>query len=384
MKPSSFVLWESPEPAAIAARIAVAGDFLPAGKLTFPSDFDWSEMAGWITPHLSDVDIGFANLEAVVDAEGLSPQPLAGIGEIVSGPSASLAYLQTLRFVVAGIANNHSYDFTDAGVERTKRAAAQRGLHPLGAGLDSASAPEVFVWHGPASVRVGFWAAAKAATRLATRRAAGVEPATLPRASAAIAEMQRRGARLYVALLHAGCMRTNRPDPEDVGLMDSLARCGFHIVAASHSHRVGGWKPVISPGSRIPSFCFYGLGSLVSGYAASQMEREGLIVVASLNDHGNLVRVEARPVYLDESGFAVIPGTETSDRIFERFQNLTNEIADGSFARLFYEDASNGFFRFYFRDVRAAFRQAGLRGLARKAGRVRVRHIRRLVHKVIG
>jgi len=44
---------------------------------------------------------------------------------------------------------------------------------------------------------------------------------------------------------------------------------------------------------------------------------------------------------------------------------------------------SRGLVPLYARDLRAAFRQSGLRGLARKATRIRTRHLRRLLHGVI-
>jgi hypothetical protein len=132
------------------------------------------------------------------------------------------------------------------------------------------------------------------------------------------------------------------------------------------------------------NFSFYGLGSLVSGYISCAAEREGLIVVAGLSSTGALVRLEARPVWLDESGFGSIPGAVGRQEILERFRALSAEIGDGSYERLFYHDVSQGLTRLYLRDAQAAFRAAGIRGLANKARRVRVRHVKRLMHKVIG
>jgi hypothetical protein len=169
-----------------------------------------------------------------------------------------------------------------------------------------------------------------------------------------------------------------------VRLLDRLARCGFDLVAASHSHRVSGCRAVAAATARQhPSFCFYGLGSVASGYAASPAEREGLIVVASLSERGGVVRIEVRPVVLNESGFGEIPGARAGSMLLDRFQRLSDEITDGSFEPLFYRDVSRGLVRFYLRDAKAAFRESGVRGLARKAGRVRMRHIRRFVHRVI-
>jgi hypothetical protein len=133
-----------------------------------------------------------------------------------------------------------------------------------------------------------------------------------------------------------------------------------------------------------PNFSFYGLGSLVSGYVSCAAEKEGLIVVAGLSASGTLVQLEVRPVWLDASGFGSVPGAAAKQEILERFRTLSKEIDDGSYERLFYHDVSQGLARLYLRDARAVFRAAGIRGLAKKARRVRVRHVKRLVHKVIG
>lgn len=194
--------------------------------------------------------------------------------------------------------------------------------------------------------------------------------------------MKNQEVRFCVALLHAGCIGTNRPDPEDVNWMDSLAELGFDILAASHSHRISGYKCISRMKDR-PSFCFYGLGSLASGYAASPIEREGLIVVAGFDREGNMSRLEVRPVLLDGTGFGQVPDLEKSQEIIRRFQCLSEEIVSGSYRRRFYRDMSQELPRLYFREARRAYRAEGLRGLARRASRMRIRHVRRLVRAVI-
>jgi Bacterial capsule synthesis protein PGA_cap len=384
MTPSAnLVLWEAPRAESIAARIAVAGDFLPAGSLRFPSHTSWREMAHRLVSHFDDVAASFVNLECALDAGDLPPRPLSGLGQNVSSPSSSLDYLDAIRAEAVGIANNHSYDFGEAGVQQTRQAIAQRGMIPLGAGRTLQSAPEASVWQGPGEIRVGFWAAGKATHDPARRQSSGVEPATLGRAQEALHTLKQQGARFCIALLHAGCLRTNRPDPEEVALLDSLAQCGFDIVAASHSHRISGAKQIGSaPG--FPRFCLYGLGSLASGYVDFPLDREGLIAVAAFNLQGHLVRIELRPLLIAESGFGEVPSPEISRAILDRFQLLSREIADGSFERLFFEDVCPGLLQIHLRDAQAAFYQSGIRGLARKVAHLRVRHMRRLVRKVTG
>jgi len=378
----SLVLWESTAAGSIAARIAIAGDFLPAGKIELPAG-GWGAAAAGLADHFEDVAVSFLNLEAVLSAERLRVRPLSGIGEIVSAPSASLDYLQATRSRIVGVANNHSYDFGPEGADRTRQALIQRGMIPLGAGHTLRSAPDVYIWQRPGNIRVGFWSAEKASHDIATRRVEGVEPATIGRAKQAIAAIEARGAQIAIALLHAGCLRTNHPDPADAKLMERMAESGFDVVAASHSHRVSGCR-LLRVRQRSPSFCFYGLGSLVSGYAASSLEREGLIVVVGLDASGRLARMEVRPVLLGATGFGEVPSAGANRTILERFQRLSAEIADGSSRRRFYREISRGLLQLYLRDARAAFRESGVRGLARKASRVRPRHVWRAAHRLVG
>ncbi len=376
-----LVLWRAPTPQAIVSRIAIAGDFLPAGNLTLPAENDWVRPALRLEGHFDDIDTTFLNLEATLDSAGLVPRKLGGLGDIVSAPAAVLDYLGAIRARAVGLANNHTYDFGDRGVERTRAAIERYCMVGVGGVSHRLERPDVFIWEGPESLRVGFWAAARASSDTTADRERGVEPATLSRGQKAFERLQRSGAHFCVALLHQGCMRTNRPEPEDLGLMNSLAQVGFDLVAASHSHRIAGYQRVERT-NRADAFCFFGLGSVISGYVKSELEREGLIVVAGLDGKGALVTLEVRPVIIDATGFGIVPGAADFEMITNRFQMLSTEISDGSYENEFYREVSRGLGHLYARDIRAAFRAAGLRGLARKAGRVRMRHVKRLFHRV--
>ena len=376
------ILWRaSPNPAPVVARIAVAGDFLPAGNLTFSDGESWATKAAQLGSIFSSVDSTFANLESPVDVTGLAPQPLTGIGTIVSAPTESLDYLRAIHAHAVGIANNHAFDFGPVGLERTRNAIERAQMMPTGNCSSTLAPPSFSIRTGTNGIRVGFWAAARASRELATRTRAGVEPATLARGREALAEMKTRGAQFCVALLHAGCLRTNRPEPADLALMDALAAAGFHIVAASHSHRISGYKR-ITHSDGTPAHCFYGLGSIVSAYVATPEEREGIIVTASLGADASLATLEVHAVKLDNSGFAAVPAPGERSAILARFHDLSREISDGSYQRMFYDEVGQNLGDLYLRDVRAAYRQGGVAGLVKKAGRIRLTHMKRLFHKI--
>lgn len=127
MNSKSLLLWESARDSPVVARIAIAGDFLPAGNLAFATGCGWREMARGLNFHFHDVAATFLNLECVLGVEGLTARTLAGIGQIVSAPPESIDYLEAIRCKAIGLANNHCYDFGPVGLERTRRAISVRG-----------------------------------------------------------------------------------------------------------------------------------------------------------------------------------------------------------------------------------------------------------------
>jgi hypothetical protein len=97
-----------------------------------------------------------------------------------------------------------------------------------------------------------------------------------------------------------------------------------------------------------------------------------------------MASLEVRPVLLGANGFGATPPMCAGREILHRFRALSEEVADGSWKRRFYREISQGLLHLYSRDVKAAYRSGGVGALAAKAGRIRGRHVRRLVHRVIG
>lgn len=362
-------------------KVAIAGDFLPSRDLKLPTGRCWHEMAEFVAPHFADVDMAIANLECPLKTAGLPPKPKLGLGANFAGPVSSLEYLRALGIEIVGLANNHICDYGEIGAARTIFALGDRDMAAIGVGRTLLQPPHVATWCGPEGIRVGFWAAAQGLSESASETP-GVEPATLNRGAEAIEELARRGARVSVALLHLGLERTNLPDPHDVALMRSFCRIGFDVVAASHSHRISGWERVFRSG-RSDAFCFYGLGSLASSVLYSPLEHEGLVVVLGLDAEGTLTSLEVRPVHLTPDGWGTVPKGLSSQTIEERFLQVSREIASGAFRHRFYEEVSRGFFRRQFKDFKAAIRNGGLWGAAQKIGRLRKRHIKRIIQAAL-
>src|SRR5215471_1755016 len=377
-----MIVWQNSETRAVN-RVAIAGDFLPASGLQLPEGKSWADVAAGLARYFARADVGILNLECCVDVGESKPRPKLGLGDSFEAKSDVLTFPLSLGTKIVGMANNHIYDFGEEGLNRTREALERSGLVPLGTGKKLSEKPDVVVAATANGLRVGVWASARHLSDVATRKNAGIEPATRSRGQEALEALEERGAALKIAFLHAGLERTNRPDPDDVVFMDDLAKMGFDVVAACHSHRISGQKTMVR-GDGSSSFCFYGLGSISSGVIYSALEREGLVVILGLSETGELVRVDTHPVHLEESGWGRIPLFGDAYATLTRFVQLSEEIESGAYKQNFYADLRGDFFRKYYRDIQAALQNGGMRGLATKLGRIRMRHLNRALQRSMG
>jgi poly-gamma-glutamate capsule biosynthesis protein CapA/YwtB (metallophosphatase superfamily) len=379
--PVNCVLWQSPSSAEIAARVAITGDFAPAPNYTIYSEKDWREKARPLFPLFRDIDTTFVNLECTLTTGDMFSAVSHGTRR--AAPVSSLDYLAAIHASTIGLANHHSYEYGAQVVDRARKTILKRGMIPVGAGGKLGSHPEVRLWHGPDQIRVGFWAAANISGESTKYRPRRIESANLDRGLYALECMRRHEARFCVALLHTGSPRSSRPAPADVRLMDSLARWGFDVVAASHSHRISGAK-IIEGYREREAFCFYGLGNLVSGRLQSSVEAEGLVAVAGFNANGDLACIELTPLVMDRQGFGKIPSQEGIELALRRFRTLSDEITDGSYERLHYRDIAEGLVKHCIRDVRLAYQASGIAAVTRKAKLMRARQSSRFMGKLAG
>src|SRR5437763_14841822 len=151
-EPAAIRLVEPRNGARVVDRLAIAGDYLPARLRGAESAESARAMAERVAPLVGDVSWLVLNLECPIGVDGLEPAPKPGGGDPMSSGEAALAYLPPLRVGVAGLANNHVYDFGPEGVVRTRRALADAGIPCLGAGLRTSDVPEVAILEGATRV----------------------------------------------------------------------------------------------------------------------------------------------------------------------------------------------------------------------------------------
>ena len=322
------------------------------------------------------------NLECPLSCEGLQATAKLGLGQNLFGSEDALQFLKELGINLVGIANNHMFDFGSEGVVKTHECLLSQKISFIGSPLVMKNIPEIKTVDLDGEIKVGFWAAFLNAepTDIGST---GVELATVERAKKALLNMSINGnVKCRIALIHAGLEKTFYPDPHEARVLHKFIECGFDIVVVCHSHRISGYSKILNNDNLDPRFCFYGLGSLLSGCIYGDPEREGIIVVAGLDQNGRLAELEVRSVWLDGPGWGVIPDQNCGQRVLDRFEQISSSIQNRSYEKKFYDEINQNFSRRLLRDFLAVYQIRGFSGVFAKLNRIQPKHLKRLLNKI--
>lgn len=185
-----------------------------------------------------------------------------GIGPtLASPPGAALPALRHLQCDVANLANNHTMDCGEAGLDETLALLAGAGIRSLGAGPDLAAAAEPLVLEGE-GVRVGMLAVCDPSGTPAGPGVPGVLTHDRERlVRDRLAELRGR-CDWVVLCYHGGEEYTFHPMPARRRRLLRYLRAGADVVVAHHAHVVQGWEA--TPDGVV----FYGLGNFVLDHPA--------------------------------------------------------------------------------------------------------------------
>ncbi len=217
-----------------------------------------------LKPYLSAADVTVVNLETAITSGG-SPQP--GKEYTFRAPASSLTTLANAGVDVAGMANNHSADYDDAGLADTLKAKATSpiALIGVGANITEADAPYVTTIGGVSIAILNVTPLWEQTTAYHTASddqagvAALIQPYTSDASRRFVAAVTAAAARYDVTVvwLHWGQEYTKCPTDKQFEVEKLLSAAGADIIAGGHSHRVqaGGWTG--------NTYVNYGLGSFV-------------------------------------------------------------------------------------------------------------------------
>ena len=159
-----------------------------------------------------DDDLTIANLEGVLKDEGYAPKEQ---GFSFRGPTAYTQILTGSSVEAVTLANNHIYDYGNAGVESTRTALEQ-------AGVDYVERDDWTILTTERGLKVGLYGA--------------FFTVDMEKLSAAIEEMRQQGAELIVMAIHWGGEGYYRPIAEQEALAHKIIDAGVDIIYGTHPH----------------------------------------------------------------------------------------------------------------------------------------------------
>lgn len=301
-----------------AARVFVAGDICPIGRLSEPFEAGACEaLFGDALALIRSCDFAVANLECPLGGPEL--RPIAKSGPNLRGPLGAAATLRKSGFGAVGLANNHIMDFGGAGLESTEAACADAGLGTFGAGSRLAEARRLYIVPLK-GVRVAFLAVAEDERCLASASGPGANPVDPIWVVRTLAEHRGRFDRLVV-LVHGGNEGFAYPAPWLREQCRFLVEQGADVVVCQHSHCVGSME------THGKGTILYGQGNFIFDYADhGALGGQGLGMVLTFHE-GRPAEVALHPIEQAPGGGGIRLAA-APDAVLERLRAQSEVLAD--------------------------------------------------------
>lgn len=216
-------------------RVLFAGDFAPCRKFERLVLAKKEDVFNDALELIKAADISFVNLEC--------PLTTSQIAIKKSGPAlkASPDAAKAIKsFSVAGLANNHIFDYGEEGLKDTLKACKNVGVKTVGAGLSLEEAQQIYV-HESKGVKVAIIAIAEHEFNQSEDGGAGSAPIDLVDNFKQI-EVAKKLADIIVVTIHGGNEYFPYPRPKLRKLCKHFIDLGVDAVVCHHPHVPGAYE----------------------------------------------------------------------------------------------------------------------------------------------
>jgi poly-gamma-glutamate synthesis protein (capsule biosynthesis protein) len=245
------------------------------------------------------------NLETAVTTRG-TPEPKQFHFRT---PPAAFDAVKAAGLDVVSLANNHTLDYGQVGLQDTLAAASAAGVPVVGAGMnvDAAYAPWITTVEGVRIAVLGFTQITElAGTWVATDTRAGlamaITNAQIERASASIRAAKTQ-ADVVVVYMHWGQEYNECPIALQRTAAAAFAAAGATMIVGTHSHVMQG------DGWLGQTYVAYGLSNFVWWYNDAASNDTGVVRVTLSGS--TVAKNEFIPAYIDRTTGQPIPSTGT-------------------------------------------------------------------------
>lgn len=225
-------------------KILICGDFTTCGRGQEAVN-EKTALSPEVVNIVKSADVSIVNLEAPV--ADISDRKLEKHGPNLRTDASTVAYLKECGFTHVTLANNHFYDYCDAGVAKTLAALNANEIGYVGAGRT----PEEF--HKPLNIE-DVVILNYCEHEFSVHEPMGCNPLNPIQAYYDITKAKSEGKRVIV-IVHGGHEGYNLPSPRMVEIYRYFIDCGASIVLNHHQHCYSGWEEY-NDGK-----IFYGLGN---------------------------------------------------------------------------------------------------------------------------
>ncbi|HHE76617.1 MAG TPA: CapA family protein [Candidatus Parcubacteria bacterium] len=262
-----------------------------------------------IQDYLKSADLVFGNLETP-----LTPGRHIRDGEMIfrSNPSTAQA-LEKAGFSVLSLANNHTPNFGQKGIEDTFYYLKEADIKYVGAGRNSEEANQpvfitkkgikfAFLAYNDSSVVPDFYEA--------SNNRAGTAFMRIERMKKAV-EAAKKNADLVIVSMHSGIEYVSKPNETQIKFAHAAIDAGADLVIGHHPHVVQTMEKYKG------KYIFYSLGNFVFDQFWSQETREGLTIKVYFSKNG-VDKISFLPIVMKNFAQPEAAGHKEADKILKR------------------------------------------------------------------
>jgi len=277
---------------------------------------------GSLLTSLRSTSFNLVNLESTLTkSTKKNPQPKAF--NFQSDPKNIEALLKA-HIQVVNLANNHSLDFEDEGLEETLNVLNKNNMYHVGAGmnLEQAQKPAIFTKNGFRFAVLGFtdneplWAATdkKPGNNFITinqKTAESIKP---------LIQNTKKDADILIVSLHWGPNWEEKPSKEFVNFAHALIDAGADVIHGHSAHIFQGIELYKN------KLIFYSCGDLLDDYKVEKLLRndETFLCIITVDKEG-IQKLQLVPALISNEQVNQAEGQD-SKRLIEKMQKISKEL----------------------------------------------------------
>ena len=298
-------------------NLIVTGDFVPQSRIqSLCEKKDYTFFFCQVKDLNRNVDISIVNLESPIIS--CFCNPIVKTGPNLKCEESAVKALKYAGFNCVTLANNHFYDYGEAGVEDTLKACRDNGIDTVGGGKNLQEATQI-LYKEIEDKKIAIINVCEHEWSIASSIKGGSAPLDEVKNYYQIQEAREK-ADYVIVIVHGGTEHYNLPTPRMKKVYRFFIDAGADVVVNHHQHCYSGYEEYKG------KYIFYGLGNFCfdRGIQKRNFWNEGYLVKLKFS---NSIDFEIIP-YVQCAEEPTIDFDIDKEEFFEKIEELNKLIAD--------------------------------------------------------